>query len=244
MFMRAETISLPRTHANGQDTAVLPRGLLLHVGCGFVTPPEWVNLDASWNLVAARVPGLRRILRAVGLISAEAEQHAWADHIRYCDVTRGLPFQNGEAAVVYASHVLEHLSRRHAQNFVREAYRVLAPGGILRIVVPDLERLARLYLEQKTNGAANGMTADQFMEQLRTAPDYSDAALPLKIYRAYLDTLSHKWMYDAASLTQLMADAGLLRLKQCAYLESRVSQIAQVERAHRFEDGLCIEGVR
>ncbi len=242
--MRTETIELARAQENGKAAARLPRGLWLHVGCGFVTPHEWVNLDASWNLLAARVPGLRRVLRAARLISTEAEQHAWAEHIRYCDVTRGLPFQEGEAAVVYASHVLEHLTRRHAQNFVREAYRVLAPGGVLRLVVPDLERLARLYLEHKANRAANGITADEFMEQLRTSPDYSDAALPLKIYRAYLDTLSHKWMYDAASLTQLMGDAGFSQLKSCGYLESRVPQIAQVERAHRLEDGLCIEGVR
>lgn len=223
-----------------------PSGLALHVGCGLVTPKEWVNLDASWNLLAARVPGLRQFLRSTGLISASAADHAWADHIRYCDVTRGLPFRDGEAAVVYASHVLEHLSRPDAQAFMRETYRVLTPGGIARFVVPDLERLARLYLEQRASDTTenDATPADQFMEQLRTCPDYSHAAAPLKLYRKFLDTLSHKWMYDAASLTALMASAGFQDLKRCGYLESRVPMIAQVERPNRFADGICVEGVR
>jgi SAM-dependent methyltransferase len=225
---------------------ILPLGWLLHVGCGPITPTEWVNLDASWNLLAARVPGLRRMLRATGLISKGAEAHAWADHIRYCDVTRGLPFRDGQAAVVYASHVLEHVSRRDARNLMRETYRVLAPGGIARFVVPDLERLARWYLAQQGNGNGNGNAnaANEFMEHLRTCPDYSDAAAPLKVYRKFLDTLSHKWMYDTTSLKELMADAGFTQLRRCDYLDSRVPMIAQVERPGRFEDGICVEGVR
>ena len=109
--MVTESVRMPTT----ETASALPNGLLLHVGCGLVTPPEWVNLDASWNLLAARVPGLRRALRAAGLISRTAEAHAWSDQIRYCDVTHGLPFKDGEAAVVYASHVLEHLARRDAR---------------------------------------------------------------------------------------------------------------------------------
>jgi predicted SAM-dependent methyltransferase len=237
--MAAETV-----YAAPQDSYTLPSGLLVHVGCGSVTPREWVNLDASWNLLAARVPGLRRVLKAMGFISTEAARHAWADNIRYCDVSRGLPFRDGEAAVVYASHVLEHLTPLQARNLTREAYRVLKPGGVLRLVVPDLERLARLYLQERANGAGYGNAADKFMEHLRTCPDYSGSALPLKLYRAYLDTLSHKWMYDTASLTALMAEVGFMELSSRTYLDSRIPVVAQVEREGRFEDGICVEGIR
>lgn len=237
--MGAETVPVPPP-----DSYTPPSGLLVHVGCGPVTPEEWINLDASWNLLAARVPGLRRFMSAVGLISAEAAQHAWADHIRHCDVTRGLPFHDAEAAAVYASHVLEHLTQRQARELVREAYRVLKPGGVLRIVVPDLERLARLYLQERANGAGNDNAANEFMEHLRTCPDYSRSALPLKLYRVYLDTLSHKWMYDTASLTALMAETGFTGLRRCTYLDSRIPMVAGVERQERFEDGICVEGVR
>lgn len=238
--MVTESVLNPTT----ENASALPRGLLLHVGCGPVTPPEWVNLDASWNLLAARVPGLRRALLATRLISKSAAAHNWSNRIQYCDVTRGLPFKDGEASVVYASHVLEHLTRQQARFFVRQAHRVLAPGGVLRLVVPDLERLARLYLEQRANGGANGKAANDFMERMHTCLDYSNSAPPLKLYRKFLDTLSHKWMYDTSSLTEVMASAGFTQLKRCGYLESRVPMIAQVERPNRFEDGICVEGVR
>lgn len=63
------------------------------------------------------------------------------------DVTKGIPFANGRFSAVYHSHVLEHLQPDQGQKLVEECYRVLVPGGVLRIVVPDLERIARLYLE-------------------------------------------------------------------------------------------------
>ena len=222
--------------------AHLPDGLLLHVGCGPLVPDGWVNLDASWNLLAARVPGLRRALTAAGVITAQSAAHAWSGNIRYCDVTRGLPFEDGRAAVVYASHVLEHLTRTQARAFLAESFRVLAPGGVIRLVVPDLQWMARNYLQQKEN--ANINAADEFMRRLMTTPDYSKSSFVLKLYRSYLDTLSHKWMYDAASLTALMSDAGFRELSPRQYLDSRIPDVQAVERVSRFEDGICVEGVR
>jgi len=66
--------------------------------------------------------------------------------IKKFDLRRGLPFGDGEVDAVYHSHVLEHLSRRDAVALVNECARVLAPGGVLRVGVPDLEELARQYL--------------------------------------------------------------------------------------------------
>lgn len=222
----------------------VPPGLWLHVGCGPITPEGWVNLDASWNLLAARVPGLRSVLQATGLISANAAQFQWSNHIRYCNVNNGLPFRDGEVAVVYASHVLEHLSHKHAQAFVREAYRVLKPGGVIRLVVPDLERLARLYLQEKQNGQADTLRpADEFMSRMLTCVDHGDS-MPVKFYRTYLDTLSHKWMYDRDSLQALLREANFRELAPRGYLDSRIPNIADVERENRFEDGICVEGIR
>lgn len=49
--------------------------------------------------------------------------------------------------MVYHSHLLEHFSKTEALPFLRECYRVLKPGGIIRIAVPDLERIVRVYLQ-------------------------------------------------------------------------------------------------
>jgi SAM-dependent methyltransferase len=63
------------------------------------------------------------------------------------DLRLGFPFENESYEAVYGSHVLEHLQPEEAGFVLGECHRVLKPGGIIRIVVPDLEEIARLYLE-------------------------------------------------------------------------------------------------
>lgn len=62
------------------------------------------------------------------------------------NLTKRLPFSDNSYDVVYHSHVLEHFSKRGAPVFLKECMRVLKPGGIIRVVVPDLEQIAKLYL--------------------------------------------------------------------------------------------------
>ena len=50
-------------------------------------------------------------------------------------------------AAVYSSHMIEHLDRDEARAFLEEVWRVLSPGGIVRIAAPDLSLLIRDYGE-------------------------------------------------------------------------------------------------
>ena len=92
---------------------------LVNVGCGSTIHPDWINLDL--------IPGVPGVI-----------QH---------NLCSGLPFHDNEVDVVYHSHVLEHLAPDQGERMLTECFRVLRPGGVLRIVVPDLEQIARLYLE-------------------------------------------------------------------------------------------------
>lgn len=69
-----------------------------------------------------------------------------SDDVRQANIIDGVPLADGTADFVYHSHVLEHLFREDAMRFLQECYRILKPGGILRIAVPDLEDAAREYL--------------------------------------------------------------------------------------------------
>jgi SAM-dependent methyltransferase len=76
------------------------------------------------------------------------------------DLSQKLPFGNEYFDGVYCSHVIEHLPKGSVQMFFRECHRVLLPGGVLRTVIPDLERIARIYLEM-LDGALRGESEAQ-----------------------------------------------------------------------------------
>lgn len=97
---------------------------LLNVGCGDCFHEAWVNLDLQGGR-----PGVL--------------QH---------DLAQGLPFADCGFDAVYCSHVLEHLPKGEAPALVRECFRVLRPGGAVRFAVPDLEAMARLYLNRLERG--------------------------------------------------------------------------------------------
>jgi SAM-dependent methyltransferase len=91
----------------------------LNLGCGQRFHPEWVNLDL----------------------------HPASHAVQFWDVQKDLPFPDGSFDVVYHSHVLEHFSKADGLRLLERCCRVLRPNGVIRIAVPDLEHIARLYLE-------------------------------------------------------------------------------------------------
>jgi SAM-dependent methyltransferase len=76
-----------------------------------------------------------------------------APNVRAHDLRKGIPYEDGTFEVVYHSHVLEHFPKKLAPVFLRECNRVLKPGGVIRVAVPDLEQIARLYVEALENAA-------------------------------------------------------------------------------------------
>jgi SAM-dependent methyltransferase len=114
--MTTVSASRRRYEADARDTLVSRR--LLNLGCGGRFHAAWTNLDAA--------PQSTSVIRH--------------------DVTQRLPFADRTFEFVYHSHLLEHLTPEQGAALLRECHRVLTPGGTIRVVVPDLEAIARLYL--------------------------------------------------------------------------------------------------
>jgi len=98
----------------------------LNLGCGRRFHPDWINLNFT----------------------------STGDGVIAHDLNQGIPYPDDAFDVVYHSHVLEHFPKSSAQQFLQECYRVLRPGRILRVVVPDLEQIAKLYLSALEQAAA------------------------------------------------------------------------------------------
>jgi len=124
--------------------------VMVNLGCGTRLHPDWVNID-----LFPTAPG-----------------------VRVADFINGIPLPDRSAACVYHSHVLEHLPLDVARRFLTECFRVLAPGGVLRVVVPDFEQSARDYvqiLDRRRRGEPlskqhRWMLVEMFDQMVRTRP--------------------------------------------------------------------------
>lgn len=102
----------------------------LNFGCGYRYHPEWTNIDMAKT----------------------------GSDVIVANLLKGIPYPDNTFDFVYSSHNLEHYPKSKAQNVINDCYRVLKKDGIIRIVVPDLEQKARLYLyaiEKASSGDKN-----------------------------------------------------------------------------------------
>jgi len=203
-----------------------------------------VNVDGSWNALLSKLPrSLESPLRGVlGRIAGETLSVAWPRNVLVRDVRKALPFASESATVIYASHLIEHLTRDDGRRLVAECYRVLVPGGILRLVTPDLEQLARTYLSEKHD---SGGAADRFMRDSGIFPS-DNQPLPVRWYRRWFRYDSHKWLYDAASLGSTIKECHFSTWQRRGYLESSIDldRLREVEMIERFEGAVCIEACK
>ncbi len=98
----------------------------LNLGCGpkYISSEDWINADM--------LPYGKDVIR--------------------CNFLNGIPLQSNQFDLVYHSHVLEHFSKKDGENFIKECYRILNVGGVIRIAMPNLEEIAKQYLSNIEKG--------------------------------------------------------------------------------------------
>lgn len=96
----------------------------VNIACGNAYLPGWTNLDYS--------PVSTDVIRA--------------------DLTGRLPLADNSADLVYSSHFFEHIPTDRTAGFLAECHRILKPGGVLRLVMPDFDDVCREYLLRREAG--------------------------------------------------------------------------------------------
>ena len=112
----------------------------LNIGCGMSPTPGWRNLDNSLSVRLSKYVGSSVLLKMklIDTPSLRYIEFCKLHNIKWANASKRIPADSGEVEVIYSSHMLEHMDRFEAALFLREAHRVLRPGGIIRIVVPDI----------------------------------------------------------------------------------------------------------
>lgn len=206
----------------------------INVGCGLNAPEGWLNVDRSPNLVLDRVRPVKVLLRRLGVLS-EAHMAAWPRNIVRLDVRKGLPYPDGSFEGVYSSHMLEHLYFDQAQAVLREFRRVLRPGGIVRLALPDATRLARDLLEAVDDPEAGLSFNDGLAAHPLEAPGRAHRLLAPFVGNV------HRWQPVPALVIHMLTDAGFVGARTRGYLEGDLLDLVAVESR---ADSLFVEATR
>lgn len=192
-------------------------GVRINIGCGLDAYPEWYNYDNSPTILLSRIPGGRILFRTP----------EWPRSVIRHDVLKGLPWPDNSVECVYSSHAFEHFSYEDSLTVSRHCFRVLRPGGVIRIAVPDLRRIVQDYLK-----SPEPMASHQFMHRMGVHSSWRGLLHPGQ---------SHQQMFDEASLCYMLRQAGFGQPQKKAFGESRIPDIANIELASRAFESLYVE---
>ena len=147
--------------------------------------------------------------------------------------------------------MLEHLHRGDTVRFLTHVRQLLKPGGVCRVVVPDVRAIVTWYLANRDEPAEQKScsSSDLLMGMMMLrAPDARAGNPVLRLVRRAADLHEHKWMYDQEGLQAVFEEAGFVRPAARQYLESVIPRqpLEQVERADRLCDGagVCVEAIK
>lgn len=158
--------------------------LYLHVGSGeLVKGEKWINIDM--------------------------EEFPTVDISM--NVLDGLPFRENSVDIVYSEHFIEHLPKDGAKSFLADVLRILKPGGVHRILTPDLRGCVDVFL--KGNWDKLGWTKHHKIE---TSADYLNQTMRL---------WGHQFLFDKETLMKFAIDAGYEHMSWENLNESRFDEL-------------------
>ena len=181
-------------------------GLLLDVGSSSLHLPGWLSLDI------------------------EPDEHG----IRM-DATKPWPFGDGSARAIRSEHMIEHLGYEEGLAFLREAHRVLEPGGVIRVCTPDLEGISRAYLERDPR------VLEAHRRHKYVAPTWAH------LVNNYARSWGHRFLYDFDALRQMLGESGFDQVERVRFGESRYGVLAGTDSHDMGELELlvvCVDAVK
>jgi ubiquinone/menaquinone biosynthesis C-methylase UbiE len=190
------------------------------------------NLDNSLAVLLGKSRCIKFLLYKLKLISPEKYHADWSE-VKWCDVSRRLPYENDSVDRIYSSHLLEHIPRDKGEYLLGECYRVLKANGVFRLVVPDLLWHARNYVRNSTKA----------LELADLPEDRSCHDVFLNsVYGAYLNKrrygLEHAYMYDLPTLVSTLQYVGFRHIEKFGYQQGELGLACHDSRP---EDSLHLE---
>jgi predicted SAM-dependent methyltransferase len=167
----------------------------IQVGTGPYTLPGWLNTDLE-----PYMPG-----------------------VIFLDATEPLPFMSRSVDIIYSEHMIEHIDYPSGAKFLRECFRVMKPGGQLRIATPNLRSVLRLYTDPSDPDVPAYLNSTWYND-LPAAESRRCAVL-----NCFVRAWGHQFIYDAETLRISIESAGFANVRQCEVGESEHVSLRQLE---------------
>ena len=156
-----------------------------------------------------------------GFIHIDAIDYPHVDHVATIDNLSFIP--DDSIQLIYNCHVLEHFKRREVPKVLAEWKRVLMPGGVLRIAVPDFVALCKVY-------QCHGGKLDLIVGALFGRQDY--------LYNIHYN------VFDYPTLSQLLEGVGFNQIHRYDWRKTEHADIDDYSQAYiphmDKENGLLI----
>jgi predicted SAM-dependent methyltransferase len=216
----------------------------VNLGCGTRAHSAWINIDFSIYSRLQKYRNFAKAARKLNLISDRRwERLNRMDPDIICwDLRKGIPLEDNSCQVVYHSHFIEHLPRETAYSFLEENYRVLMPGGILRVTIPNLKLIIQDY-EYAIKTIKDDMDDHQAWELYdkslymlfdQMVRDQATGQRQQKGFVRFIEGLFrsdakktgelHYWMYDEYSLNRMLLKIGFKEIKKQLYNTSSIDK--------------------
>jgi hypothetical protein len=204
-------------------------------GCGKCAPLSWVNFDISPTLKLEKLP-------LIGSFFIRKEWGAYPKNVRVGNIIKGLPSISANSVQnVYCSHVLEHINLADMRIALEKTYTMLKPGGVFRMVVPDLELMIKEYIEDKARGektACHHLIVKTLMGIEQKPKGF------LNKVTSSLGNSKHLWNYDYDSLAFELEKVGFSKIRRASFNDAVDVVFKDVEDIGRWASSLGIEAVK
>jgi len=164
----------------------------------------------------------------------------------YLDATERFPLPDGSIHYIYHEHLIEHISYQQGQAMLKESYRVLAPGGKMRVATPNLRKFVGLFQETKSPQEQNYIVEKMAWHQWPVTPDPE-----CYILNQQLREWGHRFVYTPKLLRASLEAEGFQDVKELSAGESsdavfrsiELRAFSSVQDVNKFES-LVFEAVR
>jgi predicted SAM-dependent methyltransferase len=150
----------------------------------------------------------------------------WDPHIVRQDLTKRLPFEDGSVDAVYSSHFFEHIYYSDAEAILEECHRVLKPGGVLRLALPDGEAWARELIESDDDA---GEAGHRYLLRLGSHP--LERPTGKRALTARIGGHIHRWQPTRGLVRRMLVEAGFSdsEISDRKFLEGDLPEIERIE---------------